>query len=474
METLAIRFANASPPSVEELKSVPTFSDLPADGLAWLAAHMAVIDLESGEITVQQGDPADHMVVILRGEIGSEAGNGRLWRATAGTVTGLLPFSRLTHYPGTARTSEPSRVAALHKSHFPEMLQRIPVLQGRLVSLLADRVRESAFSDLQREKLMALGKLSAGLAHELNNPASAARRAADNLRKALTSVRAAALKLDREGFPLESRVFLAELERDWAKHTEQGALDTLERSDREEELSTWLDEHQVEAVWDLATALVDLGCTRQTLETIASHVTPRFLNDVLVRITAAFTISHLADEIEHSTGRISELVRSIKEYSYMDQGPEQQVDIHHGIENTLVMLRHRLKSGIEIVRDYDRSLTEIRARGSELNQVWTNLIVNAIDAICLKGNPAEGKLTIRTSRQDKCIHVEIVDNGPGIPDEVKSRIFEPFFTTKPLGEGTGLGLDTVFRIVRNHRGNITFDSKPGHTSFVVHLPLDAD
>lgn len=475
METLAKRLAAAPSPSVEELKSVATFADLPAEGLEWLAAHMGVLDFASGDVTVQQGDPADHLVVVLRGEIGSEIGNGRSWREDAGHVTGLLPFSRLTHYPGTARANGASRLAALHKSYFPEMLQRLPVLQGRLVSLMADRVRASAVSDLQQEKLMALGKLSAGLAHELNNPASAARRAADNLRKALTSVRAASLKLDREGFPLESRVFLAELERDWAKNAgPQSALDTLERSDREEELSAWLADHHIEAVWDLATALVDLGCTRETLESVASHVPERFLNDVLVRITAAFTISRLADEIEHSTGRISELVRSIKEYSYMDQGPEQQVDIHHGLENTLVMLRHRLKSGIEVVRDYDRSIPEIRARGSELNQVWTNLLVNAIDAICQKEKPAEGKLTIRTSRDDRYLHIEIIDNGPGIPDSVKSRIFEPFFTTKPLGEGTGLGLDTVFRIVRGHRGDIRFDSRPGFTSFVVHLPIAAD
>ena len=354
----------------------------------------------------------------------------------AGHVTGLLPFSRLTHYPGTARANGASRLAALHKSYFPEMLQRLPVLQGRLVSLLADRVRASAVSDLQQEKLMALGKLSAGLAHELNNPASAARRAADNLRKALTSVRAASLKLDREGFPLESRVFLAELERDWAKNAgPQSALDTLERSDREEELSAWLADHHIEAVWDLATALVDLGCTRETLESVASHVPERFLNDVLVRITAAFTISRLADEIEHSTGRISELVRSIKEYSYMDQGPEQQVDIHHGLENTLVMLRHRLKSGIEVVRDYDRSIPEIRARGSELNQVWTNLLVNAIDAICQKEKPTEGKLTIRTSRDDRYLHIEIIDNGSGIPDRDQEQDFRAILHDQTIRRG---------------------------------------
>jgi signal transduction histidine kinase len=244
-------------------------------------------------------------------------------------------------------------------------------------------------------------------------------------------------------------------------------LDPLERSDREDEVSNWLRQHNIEAVWDLAAALVDLGCTVDTLEDVARHVPPQFLNNVLVRLTAAFTISHLAEEIENSTGRISELVRSIKEYSYMDQMPEQKLDIHRGIENTLLMLRHSLKNGIEVVREYDRSLPEVCAHGSELNQIWTNLIINAVDAM-----NGKGKLIIRTTRDNNCARVEVVDNGPGIPDSIKGRIFEPFFTTKPVGEGTGLGLDAVARIVRNHHGDVSFESKPGETRFIVRIPFD--
>lgn len=454
-------------PAVEELQAISVFSDLPGDALAWLASQMNVFELEAGQILVRAGDPADHLVLLFRGEVHAQRADGRVYIMHTGQVTGLLPYSRLTQYPSTARAIVESRGATLHKSKFEEMLQRMPVLHQRLVNILADRIRETTAADQQREKLMALGKISAGLAHELNNPASAARRAADNLRQAFTSLRIAALELEKRGLPLAARVFIAQLDRDWMEQAgAQSALDTLERSEREEEFAGWFQEHNIPNSWDLAAPLVDAGCDRSTLERIAEEIPDEFLADAFVRITAAITIVRLIEAIESSVGKISELVRAVKEYSYMDQMPEQEVDIHAGLENTLIMMRHQLKNGVEVVRDYDRTLPKVCARGSEFNQVWTNLISNAVDA--MKGT---GKLRIRTSREGSWAVVEVADNGSGIPPEIQSRIFEPFFTTKPIGEGTGLGLDTVYRIVQGHRGDVSFESHPGETRFTVRIPL---
>lgn len=469
MDTVLSNISSAPSPSVEELRTIPAFADLAPEGLAWLASQMHVLELAPGEIILQAGAPAEHMMVILAGEVRSDREGGGVYTARAGQVTGVLPFSRLAQYSNNIRAATELRAAILHKDLFPELAVRLPNLQQKLVNIMSDRIREVTAAESQRSKLASLGKLSAGLAHELNNPASAAQRAAANLREALTSVRRAALKLDKEGLPAESRVFLAQLECEWAEQAgPQTALDSLDRSEREETIAGWLEEHDIARPWDLADALVDLGCTKETLVKIAEHVPTIFLNDVLIRVTAAFTISRLALEIESSAGRISELVQAVKEYSYMDQMPEQDIDIHGGLENTLIMLRHKLKKGVEVVREYDRNLPKVCARGSELNQIWTNLIVNAIDAMAY-----HGKLVIRTMRDGRCARVEIIDSGTGIPPEIRDHIFEPFFTTKQVGEGSGLGLDTVFRIAKSHNGDVSFESQPGETRFIVRIPFSA-
>lgn len=455
---------------VQQLAAIPVFADSPAEELNWLASRMEVRRYEPGDVVIQEDSEADRMMVILEGETAGRRehgmGNPRTYSASAGQVTGLLPYSRLTTIPLTMRAMTPATIAYLHKSHFPELLQRFPELGQKLVGVLSDRIRETTRSDQQREKLVALGKLSAGLAHELNNPASAVRNAATNLQDVVAALRSANLHLDKRGLPTEQRVFLARMECNWAGDHPPVALDSLDRSDREEEVGMWLEERRVENARQLAPGLVDAGCDVATLEDLAGRFDVATLADVVTRLAASFTISRLVEQIVSGTSRIGELVRAIKQYSFMDQSPEQEIDLHEGLENTLIMFHYRLKYGISVVRRYDRSIPRICARGGELNQVWTNLIDNAIDAM-----NGHGELVVRTSAEFGQVLVEIQDNGPGIPAEIQDRIFEPFFTTKQVGEGTGLGLDTAYRIVHQHRGEIRVQSQPGKTSFQVRLPF---
>ena len=453
------------------LRNIPIFTDLSEEQLDWFASNCEDVRWASGEVVIHEGDPADVLVVLLEGELrgrrDSTGADSPVYIVHAGQVTGMLPFSRLTVFPVTIRAFGQARMARLHKDSFPQMMERIPQLTPRLVNVLADRIREVSRADQQRDKLMALGKLSAGLAHELNNPASAARRAAEGLRQCTRDLRKANLKLDETALSAEQRAFLAEFEDQVIeKLTSAPALDSLVQSDREDEMTHWLEQHGIPNVSKFTAALVEANVEREALERLIGQFSVQVLHDVMMRIVSAIGAEKLTREIEATTGRISELVRAVKEYSYMDQLPEQEIDIHQGIESTLTMLKFRLKKGVNVTREYDKTLPRLCAHGSELNQVWTNLIDNAIDAMSGKG-----ELRIRTSRELDSLLVEIIDNGVGIPENVKVHIFEPFFTTKGVGEGTGLGLDTVYRIVRSHHGQITFDSKPGETCFQVRLPL---
>jgi signal transduction histidine kinase len=456
---------------VKEFRNIPILSDLADDELRWLADHAEEIVLEPGDFMVREGDPANWMVVYLEGEsdgrresLGPDA---PVFTSRAGQVTGMLPFSRMTHYMITSRAVTRSRLARISKDVFPEMLNRIPALGPRLVGIISDRVREATKQDQAREKLASLGKLSAGLAHELNNPAAAGKRAANTLRAVFDKREHANAQLDGEDLTAAERTLLRTIETKAREMQAQAKpKNPLELNDLQQELRSWLESHGVEDAWEVAPVLAEADVRVPHLDQLAQKFSARVMGAAIRRFGATLEISRLLTDIEHSTCRISELVQSIKEYSFMDEVPRQDVDIANGIESTLTMLGHKLKHGITVIRNYDPELPRISSYGSELNQVWTNLIDNAADA--MKG---KGELRIRTMREGEEVLVEFVDNGPGIPADIQTKIFDPFFTTKPMGEGTGLGLDTVYRIVRKHLGNVTFASRPGYTCFRVRLPI---
>jgi signal transduction histidine kinase len=454
-----------------ELREIQALKGLDDEIFAWLIGHGEELRLAANEVYLREGGEADRLVIVLEGELNAriEGGgwDGQIYIIQQGTISGKLPFSRMTHYGATVRAVAPSRVFWMEVKHYPEMMQRFPALVQRLVEAMSDRVREITRVDERHDKLMALGKLSAGLAHELNNPAAAARRAAQHLGERLQTLNSLCLTLSHQNLTAQQIAFLTSFQKEAAQClTAAPALDALAESECEEEISDWLEEHQIADSWKLAPTFVRAGLHQDKLERLAGCLKGPALNDALQWLEAAWSSQELVKEIEQSMVRISDLVRAIKEYSYMDRAGLQEVDLHQGLENTLVILNHKLKRGVEVIREYAAELPRITAYGGALNQIWTNLIVNAIEAM-----DGQGKLWIRTSLKADHILVEINDDGPGIPPDIQGRIFEPFFTTKPQGEGTGLGLDTVYRIVRKHHGEIRVTSKPGDTCFQVRLPL---
>ena len=320
----------------------------------------------------------------------------------------------------------------------------------------------------QSEKLATLGKLSAGMAHELNNPAAAAQRGAAQLGAAVSDLQQTHLKLGElnlSAVQLQSLLTLDQLAQERARRPAD--VDSLTRSDLEAELESWLDEQGIERGWQVAPTLVNLGYDRGELTTLVGDFSPSQFTAVIDWLNCTYTIYSLLDEIGQGAGRISEIVKALKAYTYLDQAPIQTVDVHDGLDSTLVILRGKLKTGITVHRKYAPDLPHIQAYGSELNQVWTNIIDNAIDAM-----NGEGEITLRTRRDGQWVIVEIEDNGPGIPEPIQPNLFDPFFTTKPPGRGTGLGLNISHNIVvQKHKGRIDVDSQPGKTRFEVRLPL---
>jgi signal transduction histidine kinase len=455
------------PAIVDEVRQITVFNDLPQEQLEWLVSNCLEARFAQGEIVYKEGTPAEYMSIFLAGSIfarrESEGANSPVFIVGKGDVTGLLPFSRMTHLTITGRAEEPVHLLLFPATLFNEMLHRMPTLGKRLVGLLTDRVREMTRSEQQRDKLAALGKLSAGLAHELNNPAAAAARASDALLECLTRLR----KLDALPYLSELNcAAIAKVETEIRAELQPSAFkDQLERSDREESITTWLEGHKVPEAWKLSSLLVDANLTPDQLErylAAAGSTMPTALS----RFATMLEMERIIGQVAHSTRRISTLVKAIKEYSYMDQSPVQEVDIVRGIETTIAIMDHKLKKGITVIREFAPDVPKVTANGGELNQIWTNLIDNAADAMKDKG-----QLRIRVTHEGNYVLVEVIDNGTGIPEDVQPHIFEPFFTTKGVGDGTGLGLDAVQRIVRKIRGSINFESVPGETRFQVRIPI---
>jgi len=450
-----------------ELLTVPAFAGLPDDQIAWFISQSEEIRAKAGDTSFREGDPADSMFVILEGQVqvrGELGGETFLIALKPGAVPGVFPYTLMTQFPVGARAVPDARILRFPASLFHDLVQKMPELTQRLVGLMSDRIRETTRREQQRDRLASLGKLSAGLAHELNNPASAAKRAASQLRDVLKRIKDASHELGSRDLTAAQKSEIEKLEASFVQRDEVPS-DALTISDREDQIDSLLRSHGQTDMWQMAADLAHRNVKPEALESLFATLDAVTARAALVRIAASVEVATLLNEIESGTSRISDLVRAIKEYTFMDQAPLQNVDIVKSLETTLTILNHKLKHGVVVKRDYGRVPLLVNSFGSELNQVWTNLIDNAIDAM-----GGEGELRVRTYRDDDCVVVEIEDSGPGISPDVLPHIFEPFFTTKGVGEGTGLGLDTVQRIVKKHRGDIQVTSKPGDTRFQVWLP----
>jgi len=463
----------------EELRTLFLFEDLSDDQLAWLSERGRVVEYPAGGTIHAEGAPASCFFVLLSGTIAMlsrvQGGEIELFRSDyRGSYTGAFDAYLSDRgvpqlYPGTSRALTDSRLFELPAADWGHAVKEWFPMASHL--LAGSQIQGYAARDTvaRHERLVALGSVTAGLTHELNNPVAAVTRATARLRDMMTEMREKVGAMVRSQLPADKLEAIADLAgRALEQRRQAPALSPLETSDREGEMADWLEDHGVANAWDVAPTLVAAGVGVDWLEELAKVLPPPHLEIGLSYPVRALESDFMLDEITDAAERISGLLASAKQYTQMDRAPLQSFDIHEGLDATLTMLAHKLGDNIEIVRDYDRSLPKIAAFPGELNQVWTNLIDNAADAM-----DGHGKLTVRTSALgDDRIMVEIADTGPGVPDEVRTRVFEPFFTTKDVGEGTGLGLDIAWQIVvGRHNGEIRLESTPGNTRFQVVLPL---
>jgi signal transduction histidine kinase len=462
------------PITVEELRPLPVFDGLPDALLTWLVTHGETVALGKEQSIFEPGQPGDRMIIVVRGAVHLQLLVGtQLFAAytyQAGHVTGMLPYSRMTTFMGRGVAAEAdTRLLIVHKDLFDDMLRLSQEFGRRLVGILSDRVREATRNAQQREKMTALGTLAAGLAHELNNPATAVRRAGDALGDRLCTLPELTARVVAHGLTT-AQFDTARAVRDRAFARGKGRpLTTVERGRAEDAVGAWLEEQGAAEAWVLAETYVDAGLEIADLETLAAAMPEGAAADVLAWVEGMLAAERLSVDITDAAARISDLVGAVKSYSHMDRAQDKQVlDLRTGLDSTITMLGHKIKVKHAILdRRYEDSLPNIAVYPGEINQVWTNLLDNAIDAVADGGH-----IHVEATNEGGAIVVRIADDGHGIPAEILSRIFEPFFTTKPVGLGTGLGLDIVQRIVtQHHSGHIGVESRPGRTVVTVRLPL---
>ncbi len=462
--------------SIEFLRRLPLFAGLADQDLERLYAQAVQFDLPAGHLLIEEGTPGDALYVLLAGELEvtkrSGAANVKIDVRKPGDVIGEMSLLDNAARSASVQALGPSRVLCLSKDMFEQVLATSPSAAIAILHTVTARLRQNESLLREREKMAGLGTLAAGLAHELNNPAAAVRRAAGHLRELLADWQAATSALEALPLDAQQRAHVQALRASLAERAaEAEALDPLARSDREAEVERWLEERGVADAWDLAPDVVSCGWKPNDLAQMDQRYSASHLSALVRALALETAVAGLLDEIGKGADRISEIVKAVKTYSYLDRAPVQEVDVREGLDNTLVILRHKLKSGIRVQRDYAEGLPPIEAYAGELNQVWTNILDNAIDALQPQveaGQP--GEIRLRTLAEGDRVVVEIQDNGPGIPANIRPRVFEPFFTTKPPGVGTGLGLNIAYNVVNKHYGDIQVSSRPGETCFRVRLP----